>query len=50
MKDNGVLRMSESEAIRNSFTDEEIRLKYGRLVIMSKSEYEEYTKKIKRKR
>ena len=45
-----IVTRADYEAIRNSFTDEEIRLKYGRLVIMSKSEYEEYTKKLKRKR
>jgi hypothetical protein len=37
-----IVTRADYEAIRNSFTDEEIRLKYGRLVIMSKEEYWNY--------
>lgn len=37
-----IVTRADYEAIRNSFTEEEIRLKYGRLVIMSKEEYYAY--------
>lgn len=43
-----IVTRADYEAIRNSFTDEEIRLKYGRLVIMSADEYKEHLKKIKK--
>lgn len=43
-----IVTRADYEAIRNSFTDEEIRLKYGRLVIMSKEEYKEYKIKLKK--
>jgi len=45
-----IVTRADYEAIRNSFTDEEIRLKYGRLVIMSKEEYREYQIKLRRMR
>lgn len=45
-----IVTRADYEAIRNSFTDEEIRLKYGRLVIKSKEEYREYQIKLRRAR
>jgi hypothetical protein len=37
-----IVTRADYEAIRNSFTDEEIRLKYGRLVAKTEQEYWDY--------
>ena len=45
-----IVTRADYEAIRNSFTDEEIRLKYGRLVIMSKEEHYAHTHPIRERK
>lgn len=44
-----IVTLKDYYDITNSFTKEEIYQKYGRLVIMSKEEYEEHKKSLKRK-
>ncbi len=40
---------ADYNGITKTFTDEEIKEKYGKLIVMSKEEYREYLKKIKKK-
>ena len=44
-----IVTFNDFNGIKESFTEEEIKEKYGRLIVMSKNEYEQYKKKIKNK-
>lgn len=45
-----IVTRSDFNGIKESFTEEEIKEKYGRLIVMSEEEHKEYQIKLKRVR